>query len=111
MAYFLSFWRCSHPAAPGYRRSFGVCQEPGQLYFGGVLPFLHSSFPRAPGATDLPPEALEKMAESREFGRYTTGVSRARWAPGRNLSTGYPHLTRWGVWEFELSALVGRTCP
>ena len=30
--------------------------------------------------------------------------------PGCNLSTGYPHLVRWGVWEFELSALVGRTC-
>jgi len=29
--------------------------------------------------------------------------------PGCNLSTGYPHLVRWGVWEFELNALVGQT--
>ena len=29
--------------------------------------------------------------------------------PGGNLSTGYPHLVRWGVWEFEPSALVEQT--
>jgi len=56
----------------------------------------------------VPDPGFQKMAESLEFGRFTTGVSPGR--PGCNLSTGYPHLVRWGVWEFELNALVERTC-
>ena len=59
-------------AVPGYTGSFGVCQQPGRNIYRRVLPFLTAldtkSFPGAPGATQMLPEALEKMADFREFG-------------------------------------------
>ena len=51
--------------------------------------------------------ALEKWRKAGSLG--DTRLEFHPGDPGGNLSTGYPHLVRWGVWEFELNALVGQT--
>ena len=102
-----------HSSCLQYSHLIRTCQEPGRKIFGGVLPFLRSfgsGVSRAPGASQLSPEAhsinggfpgvweLEnptlhaascthpvpgprKMAESLEFGRFASGVSPGRSRP------------------------------
>ena len=104
---FLSFWRCSHPAAPGYNASCSVCQQPGRNIYRRLLPFSselrHRSFPGAPGATQKYTDAPKKMADFREIRSLVThsaaGPGLLKQDPSSTINGGLPGDSE--IWRLE----------